>query len=78
MSYLGSKESAIADAKSADMQIDGLSPSDTSPVANGSEDPGGAPMSGKKEFTSERTRPGGLGDGGANRRAYPETKASRG
>jgi hypothetical protein len=72
MSYLGTREQAKSDAKAADMQIDGLETSNTSPVLNGSSDPGGAPMSGTKEFTTARTRPGSVGQGGSIRRAYPE------
>ena len=71
MSYLGSREQAKSDAKAADMQIDGLETSNTSPVLNGSSEAGGAPMSGKKEFSTERTRPGSPGQGGGMRRSYP-------
>jgi hypothetical protein len=53
------------------MQIDGLEPGNTSPVNAGSSEAGGAPLSGKKEFTTERTRPGNLGQGGGLRRKYP-------
>jgi hypothetical protein len=78
MSYYGSHSDAAADAKKADLRIDGLSPANTSPVLDGSEDPGGAPMSGKHEFSETRTRPGNLADGGTNRRAYPsEPKATK-
>ncbi len=72
MSFLGSKADAAKYAKEADEQFDGLDPASTSPVMNGSSDAGGAPLSGKKEFTSERTRTGAVGQGGAMRRAYPE------
>ena len=72
MSYLGTREQAKSDAKAADMQIDGLETSNTSPVNSGSSEAGGAPMSGKKEFSTERTRPGSPGQGGGMRRAYPE------
>ncbi len=72
MSFLGSLEDAKKNAEKADMQIDGNDPGSTSPVMNGSSDAGGAPLSGKKEFTSERTRTGTVGQGGAMRRAYPE------
>jgi hypothetical protein len=77
MSFLGSLDDAKANAKKADMQIDGLETSNTSPVRDGSTEVGGAPLSGKKEFSTERTRPGDLGQGGGMRRAYPETKASK-
>jgi len=72
MSYFGDLEKAKSDAKKADMQIDGLDPASTSPVRDGSTEAGGAPLSGKKEFSTERTRPGSPGQGGGMRRAYPE------
>ena len=72
MSYLGTREQAKSDAKAADMQIDGLETSNTSPVRDGSSEPGGAPMGGRKEFTTERTRRTDVGQGGGMRRAYPE------
>lgn len=56
MSYPMSREQAKADCKAADVQIDGNSPSNTSPVMKGSSDFGGAPMSGEKMFTNSRTR----------------------
>jgi hypothetical protein len=65
MSYPGTHESAIADAKKADKQIDGLEPGSTSPVQDGkkiTED--GAfqlKIEGKTEFTKERTRHGWYG-----------------
>ena len=68
MSYLGSREQAAKDAKAADMQIDGLETSNTSPVMSGSSDAGGAPLSGKKEFSTERTRPGSPGQGSGMKR----------
>lgn len=74
MSFCGTKEDAKKYAKEADMQIDGLETSNTSPVNAGGSDAGGAPLSGKKEFSTERTRP--ALSGGAMRRAYPETKAT--
>jgi hypothetical protein len=71
MSYLGSHEDAKKDAMKADIQIDGLEASSTSPVRDGSSDGGGAPMEGKKEFTTERTRHGWRGNQGPLRREYP-------
>jgi hypothetical protein len=74
MSYPGTRESAKADAKAADMQIDGLEPSATSPVRDGGSllDAGGAPMpNGPHEFTTERKRHGWVGNQGAPRREYP-------
>lgn len=68
MSFLGSLEDAKKNAKMADMQIDGLETSNTSPVMNGSSEAGGAPMSGKKEFSTERTRPGSPGQGSGMKR----------
>lgn len=56
MSYPMSRTQAIADAKAADMQLDGNETSNTSPVLMGSSDFGGAPMSGEKMFTNARTR----------------------
>jgi len=56
MSYARSLAESRADNKTADTQIDGNSPDNTSPVLKGSADPGGAPMGGKKEFSAERTR----------------------
>lgn len=77
MSYFGSKEQAKKDCMAADIQIDGTEPSSTSPVLKGSDDGGGAPMEGSKEFTNQRTRAGKPGQGSGMRRAYPETEASR-
>lgn len=77
ISYFGSKEQAKKDCMAADVQIDGNETSNTSPVLRGSEDPGGAPMEGTKEFTTARTRAGKVGQGSGMRRAYPETEASR-
>jgi len=75
MSYFGDLAKAKADAKAADMQIDGLEPGSTSPVRDGSSDAGGAPLSGKKEFSTERTRPGMTT--GTMRREYPTEGASK-
>jgi hypothetical protein len=53
-----------------DMQIDDLMT--TSPVgAGGGTDAGGAPMSGKSEFTNERTRTKFVGNMGGVRREFP-------
>jgi hypothetical protein len=51
------------------MQIDDLAT--TSPVRDGSTDAGGAPMEGKSEFSTDRTRHGWKGNQGAPRREYP-------
>jgi hypothetical protein len=56
MSYFGRKAEAMADCHSADIQIDGNSPSNTSPVRNGSDTAGAAPMEGEHMFTKSRTR----------------------
>lgn len=77
MSYPGSREQAKADAKAADMQIDGLETSNTSPVRSGGSDAGGAPMQGPKEFTTARTRHGWVGNQGGMRREFPTEGASK-
>jgi hypothetical protein len=69
MSFLGSKEDAKKYAKEADMQIDDLTT--TSPVRDGSSDAGGAPMEGKSEFSTERTRHSWKGNQGGIRRTFP-------
>jgi hypothetical protein len=69
MSYFGSKEQAKKDAMAADMQIDDLMT--TSPVHSGSSEAGGAPMEGKSEFSTERTRHGWKGNQGGMRREFP-------
>jgi hypothetical protein len=77
MSYLGTRENAKADAKAADMQIDGLEPSNTSPVRDGD---GGAPvlkMEGEKTFTTARTRHGWRGNQGPMRREFPTEGVSK-
>jgi hypothetical protein len=59
MSYPGTRETAKADARAADMQIDGLETSETSPVRDGGSSAtvaGAAPLNGEKEFTTKRTR----------------------
>jgi len=71
MSFCGTFDDAKNYAKRADMQIDGLETSNTSPVRDGSTEPGGAPMSGRKEFTPERTRIGGASNPGGYRREFP-------
>lgn len=70
MSFLGTREDAKRYSREADMQIDGNETSNTSPVLNGSSDPGGAPMSGKKEFSHERTRASAGANSGGLRREY--------
>jgi hypothetical protein len=69
MSFLGSKEDAKRYAQEADKQIDDLMT--TSPVRDGSAEAGGAPMEGRSEFTTERTRHGWKGNQGGMRREYP-------
>lgn len=71
MSYPMSRAQAKADALAADMQIDGLETSNTSPTYSGGSSAGMAPMEGEKEFTKSRTRPGFKGNQGINmRREY--------
>lgn len=70
MSFLGSKEDARKYAMEADKQLDDLMTS--SPVgAGGGTDAGGAPMSGKSEFSNERTRTKFVGNQGGVRREFP-------
>jgi hypothetical protein len=69
MSYFGSREQAKKDAEAADMQIDSLMT--TSPVRDGGTEAGGAPMQGKSEFSTERTRHGWVGNQSGMRREYP-------
>jgi hypothetical protein len=70
MSYFGSKEQAKKDAMAGDIQIDDLMT--TSPVgAGGGTDAGGAPMSGRSEFTNDRTRTKFVGNQGGVRREFP-------
>jgi hypothetical protein len=53
------------------MQIDDLMT--TSPVgAGGGTDAGGAPMSGKSEFSNDRTRTKFVGNQGGVRRTFPD------
>jgi hypothetical protein len=69
MSYFGTREDAKRDAMAGDKQLDDLMT--TSPVGKGGgTDAGGAPMSGKNEFSSERTRPKTGGMSGV-RREFP-------
>lgn len=70
MSYFGTKEQAKKDAMAGDMQIDDLMT--TSPVRDGAGmEAGAAPMSGKSEFTNERTRTKQVGNTGGPRREWP-------
>lgn len=70
MSYLGSREDAKRDAMAADKQLDDLTT--TSPVGKGgSMEAGAAPLSGKSEFTNERTRTTQVGNKGGMRREFP-------
>jgi hypothetical protein len=71
MSYFGTREQAKADCKAADLQIDGNDASSTSPVRDGSDSAGSAPMEGEKNFTKARTRPGWKGNQGGMRREFP-------
>jgi hypothetical protein len=75
MSYFGTREQAKADAKAADMQLDDLST--TSPVRDGGTEAGGAPMSGKSEFSNERTRTKQVGNMGGMRREFPAEGVSK-
>jgi hypothetical protein len=75
MSFLGSKEDAKRYAQEADKQIDDLMT--TSPVRDGSSEAGGAPMEGKSEFSTERTRHGWKGNQGGMRRTFPEEGVSK-
>lgn len=62
MSYYGRKKDAAADCAEADIQIDGNSPENTSPVLKGSTTAGMAPMSGPNTFSKERHRPEFVGN----------------
>jgi hypothetical protein len=75
MSFLGSKSDAKKYAEEADMQIDSLMT--TSPVRDGSSEAGGAPMSGKSEFSNERTRTKQVGNTGGMRREFPAEGVSK-
>jgi hypothetical protein len=70
MSYFGTREDARKDAMAGDKQIDDLMT--TSPIAKGGGmEAGAAPMSGKSEFTNERTRTKQVGNTGGPRREWP-------
>jgi hypothetical protein len=70
MSYFGDRAQARKDAMDADKQLDDLMT--TSPVGKGgSMEAGAAPMSGKSEFTNERTRTKQVGNMGGMRREFP-------
>jgi hypothetical protein len=75
MSYFGTREQAKKDAQAGDMQIDDLMT--TSPVRDGGTEAGGAPMQGKTEFTTERTRHSWVGNMGAPRREFPAEGVSK-
>lgn len=77
MSFLGTKADAKKYAEEADIQIDGLATSNTSPVRSGSSDAGGAPMQGEKQFTTARTRHGWVGNQGGMRREFPTEGATK-
>lgn len=72
MSFYGNLEDNKKCAHHASKQIDGLEPSDTSPVHEGGSD-GSAhlEMHGEKEFTTTRTRHGWRGNLGPIRREFP-------
>jgi len=70
MSFLGTKSDAKKYAEEADVQLDSLMT--TSPVgAGGGTDAGGAPMSGRSEFTNDRTRTKFVGNMGGVKREWP-------
>ena len=69
MSFFGNKEEAKKRAMEGDLQIDDLNT--TSPVRDGGSEAGGAPMEGRSEFSTDRTRHGWKGNQGLNRREYP-------
>jgi hypothetical protein len=69
MSFFGDKAEAKKWAEEGDMQIDNLMT--TSPVRDGGTEAGAAPMSGKTEFTTERTRHTWKGNMGGVRREFP-------
>ena len=69
MSFFGNKEEARKWAMEGDKQLDDLTT--TSPVGKGgSMEAGAAPLSGKSEFSNERTRPKTGGMSGM-RREWP-------
>lgn len=68
MSFYGNLEEARSNAKKASMQIDGLEPSSTSPVQNGSDGSFHLPLEGEKNFTDSRTRPREVGHQNSMRR----------
>jgi hypothetical protein len=75
MSYFGDKAQAKKDAMEGDMQIDDLMT--TSPVRDGGGmEAGAAPLSGKSEFTNERTRTKQVGNTGGPRREWPSEGVS--
>jgi hypothetical protein len=71
MSYFGSREQARKDCADADIQIDGNSPANTSPVRSGSDTAGMAPMEGEKMFSKTRTRSTFKGNQSGMRREFP-------
>lgn len=72
MSYFGRRKEAAEDCEKADIQIDGHDAANTSPVRDGSQTVGMAPMIGKSEFTKERTRPAFVGNRRSGfRREFP-------
>jgi hypothetical protein len=77
MSYFGRMKEAATDCAEADIQLDGNSPTNTSPVKNGGSTAGMAPMSGEQQFTKARTRPGWKGNQGGMRREFPTEGVSR-
>jgi hypothetical protein len=74
MSYFGDRAQARKDAMDADVQLDDLMT--TSPVGKGGGmEAGAAPLSGKSEFSNERTRPKTGGMSGM-RREWPSEGVS--
>ena len=70
MSFFGNKEEARKWAMEGDKQLDDLMT--TSPVGTGGGmEAGAAPMSGKSEFSNERTRTKQVGNTGGMRREFP-------
>lgn len=70
MSFFGNKDEARKWAMEGDVQLDDLTT--TSPVGKGGGmEAGAAPMSGKSEFSNERTRTKQVGNMGGMRREFP-------
>jgi hypothetical protein len=78
MSYFGRMEDAKKDCAAADIQIDGNSPENTSPVLHGGSSAGMAPMQGANSFSHSRTRPNWKPNRTSMRREYPSEGVSGG